>query len=121
MHLDRIAPTLHARNICSCAVEVIIGVSSEVLQQALVGLTVSAACRKAKHLWVEFGPDHPSLLLHFGENRVASLDGSYTAVQGCPKGAWGWGAPGRGSSSSFCVDPQGAAVLLAHSLSHTEG
>lgn len=47
--------------------EVIQGIAPAQLALQLQGKTITAARRLGKHMWLEFGPGSPSLLLHFGE------------------------------------------------------
>jgi len=54
----------------SSSAEVIDGISSKDLKQALEGNTVISTSRIGKYFWLDFSePGSQSLLLHFGETR----------------------------------------------------
>jgi hypothetical protein len=55
--------------------KVISGVDPRALEAALVGRRLAAARRLGKHLWLEFGPGEPCLLLHFGMTGGSAVRG----------------------------------------------
>jgi len=51
--------------------EVIVGIGNKELEAALKGKKLVGACRKGKHMWLEFDSG-PALMLHFGERQPST-------------------------------------------------